>query len=422
MNKLQNLVYKLEKHHKKKIDLSLDRTFNLLKKLGNPQDKLKNVVNVVGTNSKASMAYSLKSILNHAGYKCNLYTSPHLQSFTERFIFDDKEIKEDNLIELLNDIEKILGDDKASLFEILTCAFLKRAEKYNDNINIIEAGLFFQFDSTNVFKNNLMSLIGVIHTDHMQWLKNKTIDGIIHEKTSKLLNSNIFVNKQLNEEIRSKIENALLSNSSNKYFFGKDFNISKHENGFIHYQDDKGEIILPEPNLLGDHQLHNISTSIAASRKIFNIKDQHIKKGMTNIELKGRLQELNSGKLKDISGKNRLILDGGHNESSSISISNWIKQQNQDVHLICGMMKDKEHYEFMKHFKDVVKSITLINIPNQEGSISKEEFKDKLNNLKIDINLSSSIKEAVKLNSKYEDSICLFAGSLYMVGEVLNLN
>jgi len=422
MNKLQNLVYKLEKHHKKKIDLSLDRTFNLLKKLGNPQDKLKNVVNVVGTNSKASMAYSLKSILNHAGYNCNLYTSPHLQSFTERFIFDDKEIKEDELIELLNDIEKILGDDNASLFEILTCAFLKCAENYNDNINIIEAGLFFQFDSTNVFKNNLMSLVGVIHTDHLQWLKNKTIDGIIHEKTSKLLNSNIFVNKQLNEEIRSKIENALLSNSSNKYFFGKDFNISKHENGFIHYQDDKGEIKLPEPNLLGDHQLHNISTSIAASRKIFNIKDQHIKKGITNIELKGRLQELISGKLKDISGQNRLILDGGHNESSSISISEWIKQQNQDVHLICGMMKDKEHYEFMKHLKDVVKSITLINIPNQEGSISKEEFKDKLNDLKIDINLSSSIQEAVKLNSKYQDSICLFAGSLYMVGEVLNLN
>ena len=422
MNKLQNLVYKLEKHHKKKIDLSLGRTFNLLKKLGNPQDKLKNVVNVVGTNSKASMAYSLKSILNHAGYNCNLYTSPHLQSFTERFIFDDKEIKEDELIELLNDIEKILGDDNASLFEILTCAFLKHAEKYNDKINIIEAGLFFQFDSTNVFKNNLMSLIGVIHTDHMQWLKNKTIDGIIHEKTSKLLNSNIFVNKQLNEEIRSKIENALLSNLSNKYFFGKDFNISKHENGFIHYQDDKGEIILPEPNLLGDHQLHNISTSIAASRKIFNIRDQHIKKGMTNIELKGRLQELNSGKLKDISGNNRLILDGGHNESSSISISNWIKQQNQDVHLICGMMKDKEHKEFIKRFKDAVKSITLIDIPNQEGSIPKEEFKEKLNDINMTINLSPSIEDAIKLNSKHQNSICLFAGSLYMVGEVLNLN
>ncbi len=94
MNKLQILISKLERHHKRKIDLSLDRTFNLLKKLGNPQDKIRNVINVVGTNAKASMAYSLKSILNKAGYKCNLYTSPHLQSFTERFIFNDEEIKE----------------------------------------------------------------------------------------------------------------------------------------------------------------------------------------------------------------------------------------------------------------------------------------------------------------------------------------
>ena len=422
MNKLQTLVFQLEKHHKRKIDLSLDRTFSLLKKLGNPQNKLKNVVSVVGTNAKASMAYSLKSILNKGGYKCNLYTSPHLQSLTERFIFNDNEIKEEILIELLKDIQVVLGDDNASLFEILTCAFLKYAENFKDNVNIIEAGLFFQFDSTNVFKNNLMTLIGVIHTDHLQWLKNKTIDGIIYEKTSKLLNSNIFINRQLNEEIKVKIEKALVNNSSNKYFFGKEFNVSKRENGFIHYQDDMGEIILPEPNLLGDHQIYNISTSIAASRKMFNIKDEHIKKGITNIELKGRLQELHSGKLKDISSKNRLIIDGGHNESSSISISNWIKQQQQDVHLICGMMKDKEHYEFMKNFKGIVRSITLIDIPNQEGSISKEDFKDKLNALKMEINLSPSIQDAVKLNSKHQDTICLFVGSLYMVGEVLNLN
>ena len=140
------------------------------------------MINVVGTNAKASMSFSLKSILNKAGFKCNLYTSPHLQSFTERFICDDKEIKEEELVEILNYVEKILGNDNASIFEILTCAFLKYAENYKDNVNIIEAGLFFQFDSTNVFKNNLMTLIGVIHTDHLQWLKNKTIDGIIMKK------------------------------------------------------------------------------------------------------------------------------------------------------------------------------------------------------------------------------------------------
>ena len=420
--KLQNLIKKLEKHHKRKIDLSLERTYNLLKKLGNPQDKLKNIVTVVGTNSKASMCYSLKSILNQAGYKCNMYTSPHLQSYTERFVFNDQEISEENLIELLNDVEKVLGEDSASVFEILTCAFIKYAEQYKDSISILEHGLFQKYDAVNCFKSNLCTLLGFIGIDHLQWLDNKSIDGIIHEKTAKLLNSNIFVNKQENLEIRNKIEKALINNTSNKYFYGKDFNISKSENNFIHYQDRLGEILLPEPNLLGNHQLENISTSIAVARKIFNVKDDHIKKGVIKIKLKGRLQEINSGKLKDLIGKNRLIIDGGHNVGASLAVANWIKTQNQDVHLICGMMKDKAHKEFINSFKDIVKSITLISIPNQEGAISKEEFKEKLNGINIKINLSESIEESIKSISKFQNSIGLCAGSLYLVGEILNLN
>ena len=420
--KLQKLVSKLEKHHKKKLDLSLGRTFNLLKKLGNPQDKLRNIVTVVGTNAKASMSYSLKSILNQAGLKCNMYTSPHLQSYTERFVFNDNEIDEENLFELLIDIEKVLGEDNATVFELLTCAFLKYAENYKDNVHIIEAGLFHQYDSTNVFKENLMTLLGVIHNDHFHWLDNKSIDGVIHEKTSKLLNSNIFINKQITEGIREKIEVSLDQNKSNKYYFGKNFNISKSENSFIQYQDEHGELILPEPNILGDHQLYNISTSIAASRKIFNVKDQDIKLGIQNIALKGRLQEIKSGKLKEIAGNNRLVIDGGHNISSSYVIANWIKNQNQKVNLIVAMMKDKEHEEFMKSFEGLVNSVTLIDIPNQEGAISKEEFKKKIINLKFTLNLSNNIQDAIKSNTKSENSITLIVGSLYLIGEVLNLN
>jgi len=420
--KLQNLVARLEKRHKKKIDLSLNRTFNLLKKLGNPQNKLKNIVTIVGTNSKASMAYGLKSILNEAGYKCNLYTSPHLQSYTERFIFNDKEISNKNLFDLLSDIEKFLGDDQATIFEILTCGFIKYAENFQNNINIIEAGLFHQFDSTNVFKENLLTLIGYIHLDHLAWLDNKTIDGIIHEKTTKLLNSNIFVNQQENKEISLKIENALINNSSKKYIFGKDFNIHRAENNFIQYQDQLGEIILPEPNILGDHQLGNLSTAIAASRKLFNVKDDHVKKGITKIKLKGRLQEIKSGKLKNLIGQNRLIIDGGHNIGASKAIANWIKNQNQDVHIIVGMMKDKTHKEFINSFKDIVKSIQLIDIPNQEGALSKEQFKSKLNGINVNISLANNIEESIKSLSNYQNSIGIFTGSLYLIGEVLNLN
>ncbi len=420
--KLQELISKLEKHHKKKLDLSLGRTFNLLKKLGNPQDKLKNVITVVGTNAKASMCYSLKSILNQAGYKTNLYTSPHLLSYTERYVFDDKEINEEDLIELLTGIEKTLGDDNATLFEILTCAFFKHAEKYKENINIIEAGLFHQFDSTNVFKENLMTLIGVIHNDHFQWLENKSIDGVIHEKTAKLLNSNIFINKQVNNEIRDKIDKSLEKNTSNKYFFGKDFNIAKSENGFIQYQDELGELVLPEPSILGDHQLYNVSTSIAASRKIFNIKDENIIDGFKNVSLKARLEEIKSGKLKDIAGNNKLIVDGGHNISASFSIANWIKNQNEEVNLIVGMMKDKEHTEFIKAFENIVNSITLIDIPNQDGGISKEDFRKKLFNLKLNLKLSNSIEESIRSLSKNENTIILCIGSLYLAGEILSLN
>tara|TARA_B100000686_G_C16652025_1_gene896115 strand:+ start:252 stop:1088 length:837 start_codon:yes stop_codon:yes gene_type:complete len=276
--KLQKLISKLQQKHPKKIDLTLNRTFDLLKKLGNPQDKLKNVISIVGTNSKYSICQSLKAIFNQSGYKCNLYLSPHLQSYTERFIYNDNEISEEELINLLEDIEKVLGENQATLFEVLTCAYLKYCEQFKQNISILESGLMHHYDSTNVFNKNLASIIGPIGLDHLQWIKNKTIDGVIYEKTTKLLNSNIFVNKQENKGITSKIEKALENNKSNKYFFGKDFNILRAENGFIQYEDHKGLIILPEPNVLGDHQLKNISTSIAVARKLFNVKDEDIKK------------------------------------------------------------------------------------------------------------------------------------------------
>ena len=157
--KLQKLIQRLQQKHPKKIELTLDRTVDLLKKLGNPQNKLKNVISVVGTNSKYSICQSLKAILNQSGYKCNLYLSPHLQSYTERFIFNDNEINEEELINLLEDIEKILGENQATLFEVLTCAYLKYCEQFKQNISIIESGLMHHYDSTTVFNKNLASII-----------------------------------------------------------------------------------------------------------------------------------------------------------------------------------------------------------------------------------------------------------------------
>ena len=181
-------------------------------------------------------------------------------------------------------------------------------------------------------------------------------------------------------------------------------------------------MVLPEPNILGNHQLYNISTTIAASRKIFNIKDDDIINGIQNISLKGRLEEIKSGNLKTIAGNNRLIVDGGHNISASLSIANWIKNQNQEVNLIVGMMKDKEHIEFIKAFENIVNSITLIDIPNQDGAISKEDLESKLNDLNLNIKRSQSIESAIKSLSKNENTITVCIGSLYLAGEILKLN
>ena len=421
--KLQKVIQRLQKLHKKKIDLSLDRTFNLLKKLGNPQDKLKNVISVVGTNSKYSMIKSFQSILNQAGYKCNLYTSPHLQSYTERYVYDDKEIDEDNLADLLEDIEKINGSDNLSEFEALTCAYLKYCEQYKDNITFMESGLFHQHDSCSVFKNNLCTLLGSISIDHLSWLENKTIDGIIHEKTAKLLTSKIFVNKQENKETTLKIKDALKGNKSEKYFYGDDFNYLRAENNFIQYEDVKGSIILPEPNILGEHQLANISTAIMAARNIFNIKDEHIKKAVTQIDLKGRLQEIKVGKLKAIAQNNRLVCDGGHNFGAGAALSKWMDTFDQDINLIVGMMGDKQHKEFMSNFKGKIKSLTLIDIPNQEGSISKEEFKLKIQDDFPNIKLANNIQEAItNVSNESQNSYICIIGSFYLLGEILNLN
>jgi len=421
--KLQKIIQRLQKLHKKKIDLSLDRTFNLLKKLGNPQDKLKNVISVVGTNSKYSMIKSFQSILNQAGYKCNLYTSPHLQSYTERYVYDDKEIDEDNLGNLLEDIEKINGSDNLSEFEALTCAYLKYSEQYKDNITFMEAGLFHRMDSTNIFKNNLCTLLGSLSIDHLSWLDNKTIDGIIHEKTTKLLTSKIFVNKQENKETSLKIKSALKDNKSEKFFYGEDFNYLRAENNFIQYEDAKGSLILPEPNILGEHQLANISTTIMAARNIFNIKDEHIKKAVIQVDLKGRLQEIKVGKLKKLAKNNRLVCDGGHNFSAGVALSKWMNTLDQDINLIVGMMHDKRHKEFMSNFKGKIKSLNLIDIPNQEGSISKEEFKSKIQNDFPNAKLAKNIQEAItNISNESQNSYICIIGSFYLLGEILNLN
>ncbi|MDC1049381.1 Mur ligase family protein [Candidatus Pelagibacter sp.] len=421
--KLQKIVERLQKLHPKEIDLSLDRTRNLLEKLGNPQDQI-NCISVVGTNGKFSTIQALYAILKEANYKCNIYTSPHIQKINERFVFNNKPLTDDELANLFSEIEEANNQTQITFFEILTVAYLHYAKKYPENINLIESGLFHRFDATNILKKNLASIVTAIGLDHLDWLpkEDQTVDKIIFEKTSTLLNSKIIVAKQSTNEINKSIEDTIKDNTSKKIIFNKNYNFTLKENDFFYFEDEFGGLKLPKPNLPGEFQLENVSTAIAAARQLndYKITDEHIKNSITKIESIARLQELKSGKLKDLTINNLLFIDGSHNPLGAKVLNEYLQSLNCNKHIILGMMANKDHNEYMSYFKDI-KSLTTIDIPNQPNAIKGNELKEKIKNFE-NINYKNSVEEAISSIDLQENDIILITGSLYLAGEVLNLN
>ena len=421
--KLQKIVNRLQKLHPKEIDLSLNRIKKLCKTLGNPQDKLK-AISVVGTNGKYSTIQALFAILKETNIKCNIYTSPHIKRINERFVFNNEELSDDDLGILFEEIEEANNSEPITFFEILTAAYFYNASKYPENINLIESGLFHRFDATNILKNNLASIVTSIGLDHLDWLpeSQRTIKKIIFEKTSTLLNSNIVIAKQNTTEIINEIKNSITKNSSKKYYFNEDYNYSLNENGFIFYEDRNGGIKLPIPNVKGQFQLENISTAIATLRSIDQLKvdEKHIKDGVTKIKSIARLQEIGSGKLKELVKNNKLLIDGSHNPLGAKVLNEYLESLNCNKHIILGMMENKDHNEYISYFKNI-SSLTTIDIPNQPNSIKGKVLKNKLNGFG-NVKYKESIIDAIKSVPVKENDIILITGSLYLAGEVLSLN
>ena len=422
--KLQEILSRLQRLHPKEIDLNLDRIKKLCYKLGNPQDNL-DYISVVGTNGKYSTIQTIRAILTEANINCNIYTSPHIQKINERYVYNNKEISDEDLSKILSEVEEVNNNKPITYFEILTAAYFYGAKKYSKNINIIEAGLFHRFDATNIIKSNLASVITSIGIDHTDWLPNEdqTIDRIIFEKTSSLLNSKIIVSKQSTSEVLNKIQKSLSNNSSEKIMFKNDYNYSLNENGFIYYEDKYGGLKLPMPNLNGEFQISNVATAIATLRNIKNIQisENDIKNGITKIKSIARLQEIKNGKLKDLVKKNKIYIDGSHNPLGADVLSKYLNTLDCNKHVILGMMKNKKHLEYMNYFIGKISSITTIDIPNQINAIKGIDLKEKLTGFSK-ISNQPSIQEAIKSIDINENDIIIITGSLYLAGEVLNQN
>ena len=421
--KLQTILKRLQRLHPKEIDLSLNRIKNLCKKLGNPQDKI-NCIQVCGTNGKGSTISFLRSILREAKYKCNIYTSPHVKIINERYIYNDEMISDNNLANLLIEIEEVNDGQPLTYFEALTAAFFLGCMKYKDNLVIAEFGLFGRGDAVNILKKNICNIVTSCSEDHLDWLpKNeRTIERIIYEKTSALLNSNIIIAKQSSNEIIRFIKKNISKNKANKFFFAEDYNFVLRENDFFYYEDKYGGLKIPKPKMNGQFQLENASTAIAALRVLENIKitDQHIFDGVKKANNIARLEEIKSGKLKNLVKDNKLIIDSSHNPGGSKVLNDYLQTLDCKKHVIIGMMANKDHEKYISYFKNI-SSLTTIDIPNQPNSLSGKDLKEKFKNIP-NVKYQANIEEAIKSVNLDEGDVLLITGSLYLAGEVLSLN
>jgi len=413
--------------HPKSIDLSLNRIKRLLKDLNNPEKKLSNVIQVVGTNGKHSVCSTLREIFETAGYSVNMNISPSIRKFNERYYLIGEHISDDELYDLLIEVEKVNNKQNITFHEFICACFFLAASRNKSDLNIFESGLFFRLDASNVIEKNIASIITPIGMDHKDFLKKGTIDEIIYEKCSALLNgSKIIVSEQQNN-ILEKIEKTIDKNSSEKIIFGKNFSYKNKAGKFL-YKDNLGEIELPLPNLLGDFQINNVATAIATVRmlKQFKITDSHIKQSITKIRSEGRLQYITNGKLrKYVSKNNQILLDGAHNLMAATAVEKYLENLNSQrkIIMLLGMMSNKDHGDFIKKFKNKVHSIITLDIPNQVNFMNKEKLSKIAQSCGIPSKTENSIESALNNIAKENNEAIIFCtGSLYFCGEILNLN
>ena len=149
-------------------------------------------------------------------------------------------------------------------------------------------------------------------------------------------------------------------------------------------------------------------------------KDNDIKNGITKIESMGRLQEIKSGKIKDLIKNNRLLLDGSHNEDGARVLNEYLQTLDCNKHFMIGMMSNKDHEKYISYFKNI-SSLTTVDIPNQQNAISGKKLKEKFRNV-FNVKYEENIEKAIKSLKIEENDILIITGSLYLAGEILNSN
>ena len=377
----------------KAIDLSLGRIERHLATIGNPEQSLPPIIHVAGTNGKGSTMAFLRAMLQAAGKRCHVFTSPHLVHFKERFVVAGEELSEPEIIEALERIKTRSADYPLTFFEANAVAAFALFAQTEADYTLLEVGMGGRFDATNVVRPKLC-IITPISMDHEQYLGD-TLAKIAYEKAGIIKQGVPVVLAPQAPEAMEVIAQVA----------------AEKDAPLIVVETQRFEAL----SLNGAHQQMNASTAAAAAEYL-GIGQAFVQEGLQAAQWRGRLQKLSYGPLVDAS-RAELWLDGGHNEAAAQMLATWARAQAKPVHLICAMSDQKDPKAFISALAPAMVSISLIEIPDEPLSFKAEKLAQFApENSAIQPNIMQAIAALPA------DSIGLIAGSLYLAGSVLEKN
>lgn len=421
---LDELVAKLPP----KIDLSLDRVCDALSILGEPQKRLPPVIHVAGTNGKGSTIAFLRAILEAAGLRVHVFSSPHLVRFEERVRLAGKLVDEETMLKAFQRVAEVLGQHPMTAFEMITVTALKLFSEHPADVLLLEVGMGGRLDATNVIECPLCTIITPIGLDHQAFLGN-TVEKIAAEKAGILKKNCPAVSAPQAFEAREVIDRIGQRLGVRVSFGDEDWTVSE-ENGRLIYQDENGLLDLPLPRLSGRHQWINAGTAIAALRKTsLLLPEQSFADGIKTARWQARLQKLKNGMLLHHTAEfHELWLDGAHNEDGARVAADFFadleEQAPKPLHIIVGMLTTKDSKAFLRYFDGLAQMVWAIPITDEPLARDPQE----LAKIAVDIGLSAmacpSIIHALQSIRNLQRTPCriLITGSLYLAGDILRQN
>lgn len=413
--------------------LGLERITALLERLGNPHHHLPPVFHVAGTNGKGSTCAFLRSAIEAAGLCVHVYSSPHLVRFNERIRIAGRLIDDDALSELLSEVLDHADGLQASFFEVTTavafCAFARTPA----DACIVEVGLGGRLDATNVLSHPVSSGIAALGIDHEAFLlaaeegvpDMPPLERIAFEKAGIAKRAVPLVTQKYAASVANIVAKQASAHGAMLYARGNLWDAAIY-GGRLHYRDDAGRLDLPLPRMTGEHQADNAALAIAILRhqKVLNVPEAAISAAMEWARWPARMQKLGVGPLTAmLPDGSEIWLDGGHNPNAGAAIARAL-DDGAPVHVIVGMLKNKDALGFLGPFADKIASLIAVPVSGHEHHDPEELSQLAHTQLNIaEVAPASDVTRALdQLALRKQPVKILICGSLYLAGEVLSLN